>query len=85
MKKDIIDLYFIDKEVIRLNKLLGIFEKHYPKESLNSYDSLKTLIDIHLIESQPMPEMLKRCSWKECLSIVQEAIRKHLIRVVHVR
>lgn len=85
VRKDIIDLYFLDKEVMKLSNLLEIFEKHYPKESFNSYDSLKTLIDPKVLEDQPMPEMLKRCSWKKCLSLVQERVRTHLKKVAKIK
>lgn len=81
-RKDIIDLFFIDKRVMKLEKLLDTFEKHYPRESFNSYDSLKSLIDIETLDAQPMPKMLKKCSWDECFAIVKQKVSSHIRRLV---
>ncbi|MBU0975914.1 MAG: nucleotidyl transferase AbiEii/AbiGii toxin family protein [Patescibacteria group bacterium] len=81
-KKDIIDLYFLNKYIIRLGALLKIFEKHYPKESFNSYDSLKTLLDPAVLETQPMPVMLKKCTWKKCYDLVKEKVSNHIKMIV---
>lgn len=63
-RKDIIDLYFIDKEIIPLEDLIDLFQKNYPKEKFNSVDSLKSLLDTDLFEFQPMPKMLRDFEWE---------------------
>lgn len=82
-KKDYIDLYFIDKEVMKLEELLQIFEKHYPSESFNSYSSLKNLFDLESLEAQPMPKMFKNVEWQDCLESVtmkvSEYVRKKIV------
>lgn len=84
IRKDIIDLYFIDKEVIKLEKLLKIFESHYPKESFNSYDSLKTLIDTSHLAKQPILKMLRKCQWEDCWKSVKNKIANHIREFVKV-
>jgi len=77
-KKDIIDLYFIDKKVIKLEALLDLFEKHFPKSSFNSYDSLKTLIDVRSFSDEPMPRMFEDIEWENALDLVSGKVTKHI-------
>lgn len=83
-RKDIIDLFFIDKEIINLEDLMEIFQYHYPKEKFNSIDSIKTLIDSSVLDSQPMPKMLVDFNWEESKIVVIEklikSISKYLIK-----
>lgn len=83
-KKDIIDLYFIDKEVIKLNELLDIFQSYYPKEKFNSYDSLKTLLDKDTLLQQPMPRMIEKIEWEECYNEVSKKIIEYFSEVIKV-
>jgi len=77
-RKDIIDLYFIDRNVISLKELLLIFEKFYPKESFNSYDSVKKLIGHEFLTREPAPKLLIGVNWNECLQTVEKAIIDHI-------
>jgi hypothetical protein len=77
-RKDIVDLYFIDKKVIKLEKLLEIFENHYPKESFNSYNSLKVLLNIDELQFDPMPIMLIKSNWDKMLNLVTAKIATHV-------
>lgn len=73
-KKDIIDLYFIDKEIIVLEKLLEIFMKSYPTDSTNIYDSSMRLLDLEVLSGQPMPEMIRKVDWEEAYNKVKTKI-----------
>jgi len=75
-KKDIVDLYFIDQKVMPLAKLLDHFERKYPKESFSSYDSFKSFFNIDKVE--PMPKLLIKVHWDECLELVENKITEHL-------
>ncbi len=77
-KKDIIDLYFIDKEIIKLEDLLELFESSYKETSFNAYSSLKSLFDIEKLKNDPMPEMLKEVSFDEAFELVTDKIGRHL-------
>lgn len=77
-RKDIVDLYFIDKLIIKLEGLLKLFESHYPKESFNSYKSLKMLIDESELNKEPMPRMMMQCNWDEALKLVKQKIALHM-------
>lgn len=78
-RKDIIDLYFIHKLVIPLDKLLNMFESNYPKETFSSYDSLKSLMDTSTLTDEPMPEMLAPVDWDQCLQTVEQILGAHLL------
>jgi hypothetical protein len=81
-KKDIIDLFFIDKEIISLEKLLEMFEEHYPKETFNSYTSLKSIFNVSSLENEPMPKLLKTVTWHECWELVSAKIMQHIKKMI---
>ncbi len=81
-RKDMIDLYFLDKKIIELEELLKIFETHYPKESFNSYSSLKTLFDMNEFINQPMPKMIEEAEWDEVVDTVTEKVARHIKNLV---
>lgn len=83
-KKDIIDLFFIDQEVIPLEELLVLFETHYPKDSFNSYQSLKKLINTSDLEGQPLPRMFKEFDWEIALSLVQSKVAAHIRQLLSI-
>lgn len=82
-KKDIVDLYFIDQEVIKLEKLLKIFEEFYPKSSFNSYSSLKQLLNIDEIEASPDPIMFKGFKWEPAWKLVSTKIKRHITSMLN--
>jgi len=77
-RKDIIDLYYIDKEIIPIKDLIDIFQYHYPKEKFNSIDAIKSLLSNESLEMQPMPKMLKDFDWETSKEIVVEKLMKSL-------
>jgi len=78
-KKDIIDLYFIDREVILLEDLLEILDKHIPEESFNKYSAAKELLNPDKFGEQPMPVMLKEVKWEEAYELVSAKITNYLL------
>lgn len=81
-KKDIMDLFFIDKNVIPLQELLEIFEQHFPKESFNSYSSIKTLLDPNQLSKTPTPKMIEAVSWQDAYNLVQAKVMKHIRELI---
>lgn len=81
-KKDIVDLYFIDKEVIELEKLFELFLQHFDKGDIHLFNQIELLFIPEKIESTDIPEMLVHIDFNEALHIVKskilQAIRKHL-------
>jgi hypothetical protein len=55
--KDIIDLYFIDKQ-IGLETVIAKYLEIFPQESMNQYSQLKILLDVTEIDKSPKPKML---------------------------
>ncbi len=77
-KKDIVDLFFLDQNLIKLENLLDVFEKAYPDLSFNAYDSFKKLLDKESIDNSPEPVMLKDLIWQEAIDLVESKLMKHL-------
>ena len=83
-KKDIIDLWIIDREVMDLELLLEEFEKHYSKETFNLFSSSKELFNIEEINKEQMPKMYVEVDFDECLFIVQNKVTKYLKKILKV-
>ncbi len=49
-RKDVIDLYFIHQKIIKLPRLLEIFDSFYPKEKCNTCKSISKLLNIDELE-----------------------------------
>lgn len=64
-RKDFIDLYFILKKDISLDKLLELMSKKFPKKSYSSMHMLKSLNYFGDAEKEPMPLMLVPCQWQD--------------------
>jgi len=79
-KKDIFDLYFIHQKVMPLEKILNLFERKYPKESFSSYDSFKSIFNID--KKEPLPKLLIKVDWDECLQLVKNKITEHLKKLL---
>lgn len=77
-KKDIIDLHFIDQQVIPLEKLLELFENFYPKETFNAYQSFKSLINKDQIARDPDPKMFESLNWEVAFDNVKEKLASHI-------
>jgi hypothetical protein len=75
-RKDIIDLYFIHKEILSLEELLNIYDSFYPKEKYNNYKSMATVLNSEDYKKEPMPVMLRDFDWDEGLSTVNKEIIK---------
>lgn len=76
-RKDIIDLYFIHKEIINLGNLLDLYDNFYPKEKFNDYKSMSVILNSEDYEREPMPIMLKDFEWNEALKTVNFEILKY--------
>ncbi len=72
--KDIIDLYFLDQQVIKLEDLAAEYLIRFPQEKLNSYAQLKILFDIDEINTTPKPKMLKEVDFDLALEVVTQKL-----------
>ena len=77
-KKDIIDLFFLDKNILPLEKLLKSFESVYPKESFNAYASLKSIINPEDFMGQANPLMLIETDSEIAYELVVNKVGAHL-------
>jgi predicted nucleotidyltransferase component of viral defense system len=63
-RKDFIDLFFI-KERMEWPEMIGVFEKKYRDSGSNLFHVIKSLAWFDDAEKEPMPMMIKECSWDE--------------------
>lgn len=82
-KKDIIDLYFIDQEIIPLEELLTQFERAYEKHSFNAYQNFKKLFDLDPT-TQPDPYLIKNVPWEKAFSLVQKKLNTHIKQLLKI-
>ena len=63
-KRDFIDLYFIAKEGVSLEKLIELYPRKYPQGNL--YNAIKSLAFFQDAEKQPSPRLTSaKVSWEE--------------------
>lgn len=62
-KKDIIDLYFIDKLVMPLEQVIETFVNLYDEGDINLLKQVEVLFDDYQVEKSSMPIMLKSFDW----------------------
>lgn len=82
-KKDIIDLYFIDQEIMPLEELLTQFERAYEKHSFNAYQNFKKLFDLDPT-TQPDPYLIKNVPWEKAFSLVQKKLNTHIKQLLKI-
>lgn len=74
--KDIIDLSFINNEVIDFSELLKIFDSLYSTEKLNKLNNFSYLFDDSIL-NQPMPRMLKSLDIEKQLKVLRKKVIEH--------
>lgn len=73
-KKDIVDLYFIDKEVMPLENLFREFKERYSQGDVNLFRQLETLFNDEEIALSQMPVMLKPLDWEDAYRTVKQKL-----------
>jgi predicted nucleotidyltransferase component of viral defense system len=76
-KRDFIDLYFLIKNNISLDKMFVFYDKKFKALEGNLYSLLKYLTYFDDAEKSEMPEMLKKVSWEE----VKNFFKKEVVKV----
>jgi len=75
-KKDFIDLFFIIKNGITMEKVFGYYDRKYQALANNVYSLIVSLSYFDDAEKTDMPEMLVKTSWEEVRRFFEkEAIR----------
>ena len=75
-KRDFIDLYFICKEKIPLERALFFYNRKYGKLSSNIIHIQKSLVYFVDAEISPMPKMLKPCRWEEVKRFFEREVKR---------
>lgn len=64
-KRDFIDLYFLDKEHVSFEAMLGLYTKKYPVKTYQPLVLLKGYTYFADAEREKMPVMLREVSWEQ--------------------
>lgn len=72
--KDIIDLYFIDRQVLTIAELAKLFYGTYPQNEVNEYSRLKIIMDEKELEHSPKPKMLINVDFEEVKNTVYKKL-----------
>lgn len=79
--KDIIDLYFLHQEIIPLEQLLREYKLRMPKEYLQLYVNIKTLIDPVELSKSPKPQLLRSVDYQVAYNLVSKELVKAAMRL----
>jgi nucleotidyltransferase AbiEii toxin of type IV toxin-antitoxin system len=75
-RKDFIDLYAYLEAGGDFPSLMAIVKRKYKKTSFNEMHLLRSLIYFNDAESEPMPRMLRRLSWKDITARLEVEARR---------
>lgn len=76
-KKDYVDLYFLAKNGITIDKVLDLYDKKYKALANNLYSIITSLSYFDDAEKTDMPEMLIKTDWK----VVRSFFEKEVVRL----
>ena len=75
-KKDFIDLFFLSKKGISLEKYFQFYDKKYKALKNNLYSIIISLSYFNDAENSDMPKMIEKISWQEVKKFFEkEAVR----------
>ena len=76
-KKDFIDLYFLTKKHISIEKMFNFYDREYHNLKSNILTLLKALQYFEDADGSDMPEMIEKINWEE----VKKFFQKETIRL----
>lgn len=83
-KKDIIDLYFIDKKIIPIPDLIKLFTEKYDSGDINLLKQVETLFDDEAINQSDMPIMREELNWDKAYAEVKEKVVRGIQELIQV-
>lgn len=73
-KKDFIDLYFLSKRGVSLDKAFGYYERKYKALANNAYSLVKALTYFDDAEKLEMPDMIIQINWEEVKNFFKKEV-----------
>lgn len=77
--KDIVDLYFIDQEVIPIQELLNLYQTSFSKEYEQLYVDLKLSLNFCELNKSIKPKMLKEVQFENILEELKQKFKSYLL------
>jgi hypothetical protein len=75
-RKDFIDLYFFLKNISGFDEVFFLLGKRFKGIDYNEHHLLKSLVYFKDAETEPMPTMIKKASWKEIKKAVIAEVQR---------
>lgn len=75
-RKDFVDLYFFLKNIGGFDEIFSLLAKRFKGIDYNEHHLLKSLVYFKDAETEPMPNMLKKASWKEIKGAVIAEVQR---------
>lgn len=82
IKRDFIDLYFICRSGISLQKILSFYDRKYGRLSSNIIHIQKSLVYFVDADATQMPKMLKPCNWQEVKRFFETEVKKMAAKII---
>jgi len=82
IKRDFIDLYFICRAGITLEKTLSFYGRKYGKLSSNIIHIQKSLVYFVDADATQMPKMLKPCDWEDVKRFFEAEVKKMAVKFI---
>lgn len=75
-RKDFVDLYFLFRQGVSLDSIFKLLRRRFREIDYNEYHLLKSLVYFEDAESEPMPEMIRKVSWKTVKDAIVQEVRR---------
>jgi hypothetical protein len=83
-RKDIIDLYFIDKHVINLEDLFVELIDNYALGDVNLFKQLELMFDDEAVNNSIQPDMLMAVEFDTAYTLVKEKVTRSIRNYFHI-
>lgn len=80
-KKDFVDIYFIIRQYIKLEKMLEVSGKKFSEIRGFNNQALRALVYFEDAEQEEMPELLEKNNWKEIKAFITGEVKRITKRI----
>ena len=75
-RKDFVDLYFFLRAGGTLDAVFELLRRWFPRLDYDEYHLLRSLVYFDDAETEPMPRLIRRASWREIKEAILAEVRR---------
>ena len=75
-RKDFVDLFFFLRGGGTLDAVFELLRRRFPRLDYNEYHLLRSLVYFDDAETEPMPRLIRRASWREIKGAIVAEVRR---------